>query len=100
MKASGGGGGSSSKGQDQQVNTLRLCTRPSAVTLESSALTARRSDQGRRLSITMVTAEHPSAAVATTPRASDNISATLLTRCQETNTTGIRVDRAAAAAVG
>lgn len=89
-----------SKGQDQQVNTPSLCTQPSAVTLESSALTAQRSDQGRRVSITTVTAEHPGSAAATAPPDTDNISATLLTLCQETNTTGMQVDGAAAAAVG
>lgn len=95
-----GEGESSSKGQDQQVNMLSLHTQSSAVTLESSALTAQHWDQGRRVSITMVTAEHPSSAVATTPRDTDNISATLLTLRQETNTTWIKVDGAAAAAAG
>lgn len=95
-----GEGESGSKGQDQRVNTPSLCTQPCSVTLESSALTVQRSDQGRRVSITMVTAEHPSSAVATTPRDTDNISATPLTLCQETNTSGMQVDGAAAAAAG
>lgn len=93
-------GESSSKGQDQQVNVPSLHTQSSAVTLESSALTAQHRDQGRRVSITMVTAEHPGSAAATTPRDTDNISATLLTLRQETDATGIEVDGAAAAAVG
>lgn len=100
VKRSSGEGQRGSKGQDQQVNTPRLCTRPSAVTPESSALTAQRSDQRRRVSITTVTAKHPGSAAATAPPDIDNISATPLTLCQGTNTSGIEVDGAAAAAVG
>lgn len=66
-------GGSSFKARCQQVNLLGMYTHSSTPTLESTALTVRPWDRGRRMSITMVTAGHHSSAATTTPQDNSNI---------------------------